>query len=70
MSAQDREKQVVDAVTEAVPLVCEALGATAGQIGGGWARGRAAWRHVYSGGGTISAPEGDATPSSTPYARP
>ena len=34
--ARDREKQVVDAVSEAVPLVEQALGATKVTVGGGW----------------------------------
>ncbi len=58
-SAQDREKQVVDAVAEAVPLVEQALGATQVKVGGGWSSCPSGVGHVYSGGGTISAPEGD-----------
>jgi hypothetical protein len=59
MSAKDREKQVVDAVTEAVPLVEQALGAEPATIGGGWSSCPGSVGHVYSGGGRISAPEGD-----------
>ena len=57
--ARDREKQVVDAVTEAVPLVEQALGATKVEVGGGWSSCPSGVGHVYSGGGTITAPEGD-----------
>lgn len=59
VSAQDREKQVVDAVIEAVPLVERALGAKPANIGGGWSSCPGGVGHVYSGGGTISAPAGD-----------
>ena len=59
VSAEDREKQVIDAVTEAVPLVEEALGATEVRIGGGWGSCPGGVGHVYSGGGSIRAPEGD-----------
>jgi hypothetical protein len=58
--ALDREKQVVDAVSEAVPLVEQALGATEVEVGGGWGSCPSGVGHVYSGGGTITAPEGDA----------
>lgn len=57
--ARDREKQVVDAVSEAVPLVEQALGATKVAVGGGWSSCPSGVGHVYSGGGTITAPEGD-----------
>lgn len=57
--ARDREKQVVDAVAEAVPLVERALGATQVEVGGGWSSCPSGVGHVYSGGGTITAPEGD-----------
>ncbi|HEV2798314.1 MAG TPA: hypothetical protein VGV65_11900 [Nocardioides sp.] len=59
VSARDREKLVVDAVAEAVPLVEQALGATRVKVGGGWSSCPGGVGHVYSGGGTISAPEGD-----------
>ena len=59
VAAKDREKQVVDAVTEAVPLVEQALGATKVKVGGGWSSCPGGVGHVYSGGGTITAPEGD-----------
>ena len=59
VSARDREKQVVDAVSEAVPLVEEALGATKVEVGGGWASCPSGVGHVYSGGGSLVAPEGD-----------
>jgi hypothetical protein len=57
--AREREKQVVDAVSEAVPLVERALGATKVEVGGGWSSCPSGVGHVYSGGGTITAPEGD-----------
>lgn len=57
--ARDRETQVVDAVSEAVPLVEQALGATEVEVGGGWSSCPSGVGHVYSGGGTITAPEGD-----------
>jgi hypothetical protein len=60
VSARDREKQVVDAVSEAVPLVEQALGATEVEVGGGWGSCPSGVGHVYSGGGSIVAPEGDA----------
>ena len=59
VSARDREKQVVDAVSEAVPLVEQALGATNVEIGGSWGSCPSGVGHVYSGGGTLVAPEGD-----------
>lgn len=59
VSARDREKQVVDAVSEAVPLVEEALGATKVEVGGGWGSCPSGVGHVYSGGGSLVAPEGD-----------
>ena len=59
VAARDREKQVVDAVTEAVPLAEQALGATQVKVGGGWSSCPGGVGHVYSGGGTITAPEGD-----------
>ena len=61
MPPQDREKQAVDVVTEAVPLVEEALRSTRAEVGGGWSSCPGGVGHVYSGGGTISAPEGDAS---------
>lgn len=60
MSVRDQEKQVVDAVGEAVPLAEEALGATEVEVGGGWGSCRAGG-HVYSGGGTITAPRSTGT---------
>jgi len=57
--AREREKQVVDAVSEAVPLVERALGATEVEVGGGWSSCPSGVGHVYSGGGTITAPGGD-----------
>ena len=59
VSAKEREKQVVDSVTEAVPLVQQALGATEVLVDGGWSSCPGGVGHVYSGGGTITAPEGD-----------
>ena len=59
VAAKDREKQVVDAVTEAVPLVEQALGATKVTVGGQWSSCPGGVGHVYSGGGSITAPEGD-----------
>lgn len=59
VSARDREKQVVDAVSEAVPLAEQALGATEVEIGGGWSSCPSGVGHTYSGGGTLVAPEGD-----------
>lgn len=59
VSARDREKQVVDAVSEAVPLVEEALGATKVEVSGGWGSCPSGVGHVYSGGGSLVAPEGD-----------
>lgn len=61
VSAKDREKQVVDAVSEAVPLVERALGATEVVVGGGWGSCPSGVGHVYSGGGSLVAPEGEAT---------
>ncbi len=58
--AREREKQVVDAVSEAVPVVEQALDATKVKVGGGWSSCPGGVGHVYSGGGTITAPEGDA----------
>ena len=59
MPARDREKQVVDVVTDAVPVVEQALDATEVKVGGGWSSCPGGVGHVYSGGGTITAPEGD-----------
>jgi hypothetical protein len=57
--ARDREKQVLDTVSEAVPLVEQALGARKVRVGGGWSSCPSGLGHEYSGGGTITAPEGD-----------
>ena len=58
-SAKDREKQVVDAVSEAVPLVEKALDATKVEVSGGWGSCPSGVGHVYSGGGSLVAPKGD-----------
>jgi hypothetical protein len=60
MSARDRERQVVDAVSAAVPVVEQALDATEVEVGGGWASCPSGVGHVYSGGGSLVAPKGDA----------
>jgi hypothetical protein len=59
VSAKEREKQVVDAVSEAVPLVEEALGASKVEVGGGWSSCPSGVGHVYAGGGTLVAPADD-----------
>jgi len=60
VSAQDREQEVVDVVTEAVPVVQDALGGTKVLVDGSWGSCPGGVGHRFSGGGTITAPEGDA----------
>jgi len=59
LSAQDREKRTVDTVTEAVPLVQEALDAAKVTVDGRWSSCPGGVGHVYSGGGSVVAPVGN-----------
>ena len=54
--AKEREQQVVDVVSDAVPLVERALRATKVEVGAGWGSCPGGIGHVYSGGGTLVAP--------------
>jgi hypothetical protein len=60
VSAKDREKQVVDAVSEAVPVARKALGAADAQVEGQWGSCPGGVGHRFTGGGTLTGPEGDA----------
>jgi hypothetical protein len=59
VSAQTREQEVVDAVTEAVPAAQDALGATEVLVDGQWGSCPGGVGHRFAGGGTLTAPEGD-----------
>ena len=59
VSAETREQQVVDAVEKAVPAAQDALGATKVLVDGQWGSCPGGVGHRFSGGGTLSAPEGD-----------
>jgi hypothetical protein len=59
MSAEAREREVVDTVTEAVPLVQEAVAATEATVDGKWGSCPGGVGHRFAGGGTVTAPEGD-----------
>ena len=59
--AKDREREVVDTVTKAVPLAQEALGATKVLVDGQWGSCPGGVGHRFTGGGTLSAPEGGDT---------
>ena len=61
VSAKTRESQVVDVVTEAVPVAQEALGAGEVLVDGRWGSCPGGVGHRFTGGGTLKAPEGDAT---------
>ena len=56
--ARDREQQAVDLVTEALPAVGDALGADTVEAEGSWGSCPGGVGHVYSGGGTVVAPQG------------
>lgn len=58
VSARDREQQAVDLVTEALPVVREAMGASSLEVDGRWSSCPGGIGHVYSGGGTLVAPKG------------
>jgi hypothetical protein len=60
VSAKDREKQVVDAVSEAVPAAQRALGADEPKVEGQWGSCPGGVGHRFTGGGTLSATDGDA----------
>ena len=59
VSAMTREQEVVDAVTEAVPLAQDALGASQARVDGQWGSCPGGVGHRFTGGGTITAGEGD-----------
>ena len=59
VSAESREQEVVDIVTQAVPLAQETLGATQVLVDGQWGSCPGGIGHRFTGGGTLSAPEGD-----------
>jgi len=59
VSAKAREQQVIDTVTQAVPVAQEALGATKVLVDGSWASCPGGVGHRFAGGGTLSASEGD-----------
>ncbi len=59
VSAKTREREVVDTVTEAVPLAQGALGASKVLVDGQWGSCPGGVGHRFSGGGTITAKEGD-----------
>lgn len=59
MSAKTREQEVVDAVAEAVPLAQDALGASKAVVDGQWGSCPGGVGHRFTGGGTITASEGD-----------
>jgi hypothetical protein len=59
VSAKTREQEVVDTVTEAVPLVQEAVAASEATIDGKWSSCPGGVGHRFAGGGTVTAPEGD-----------
>lgn len=60
VSAKTREQEVVDTLEEAVPLAREALGATRVLVDGKWNSCPGGVGHRFAGGGTLTAPEGDA----------
>ena len=57
--ATTREQEVIDTVSEAVPVAQEALGATKVLVDGQWGSCPGGVGHRFAGGGTLSAPEGD-----------
>lgn len=59
VSAKDREQEVVDTVSEAVPAARDALGGTKVLVDGQWGSCPGGVGHRYSGGGTITASDGD-----------
>jgi len=59
MSPQAREQEVVDTVTEAVPVAQDALEATRVLVDGQWGSCPGGVGHRFAGGGTLSASEGD-----------
>jgi hypothetical protein len=59
VSAKTREKEVVDAVDEALPLAQEAVGATETEVVGKWMGCPGGIGHRFEGGGTMTAPQGD-----------
>ncbi len=58
-SAKSREQEVVDTVAKAVPLAQDALGATKVLVDGQWGSCPGGVGHRFTGGGTLTAPEGD-----------
>ena len=59
VSAESREQEVIDTVTRAVPVAQEALGATKVLVDGQWGSCPGGVGHRFTGGGTLSASEGD-----------
>ena len=59
MSAEARERKVVDTVAKAVPVAQDALGASKVLVDGQWGSCPGGVGHRFAGGGTLSASEGD-----------
>jgi hypothetical protein len=59
VSAKAREQEVIDTVSKAVPVAQDALGATKVLVDGQWGSCPGGVGHRFTGGGTLSAPEGD-----------
>ncbi len=59
VSAEAREQEVIDTVTKVVPVAQEALGATKVLVDGQWGSCPGGVGHRFTGGGTLSASEGD-----------
>lgn len=61
VSAKTREKDVVSALDEALPLAQVAVGATQTDVAGKWMGCPGGVGHRFEGGGTLTAAEGDST---------
>lgn len=59
VSAKAREQEVIDTVTQAVPVAQEAMGATKVLVDGQWGSCPGGVGHRFTGGGTLSAARGD-----------
>ena len=59
LSAEAREQEVIDTVTQVVPVAQDALGATKVVVDGTWRSCPGGIGHRFTGGGTLSAPQGN-----------
>ena len=59
VSAKAREQEVIDTVAQAVPVAQDALGATKVLVDGQWGSCPGGIGHRFTGGGTLSASQGD-----------